>query len=185
MPQHFLLSASAKTLSLADVFRMSDAEVERALRLNRWPETNGEPVCPKCGGVDPYDNRRTSGAPRFRCRACKGDFSLTSGTIFAHYKAPLRTYLAAIAIFMNEVKGKAALAISRDLRLSYKAAFVLCHKLREAMASEFANRTIGGEGKVAETDGAYFGGYVKPANFRKDRKDRRKFKNQSGSVRLS
>ncbi len=56
------------------------------------------------------------------------------------------------------------LALSRDLGLSYKAAFVLCHKLREAMAAEMKGRVIGGEGKVAEVDGGYFGGYVKPAN---------------------
>jgi hypothetical protein len=46
----------------------------------------------------------------------------------------LRGYLAAIAIFCNEVKGKSALALSRDLAVSYKSAFVLAHKLREAMA---------------------------------------------------
>jgi hypothetical protein len=49
---------------------------------------------------------------------------------------PLRGYLAAIAIFCNEVKGKSALALSRDLCVSYKCAFVLLHKLREAMAEE-------------------------------------------------
>jgi putative intracellular protease/amidase len=58
--------------------------------------------------------------------------SITSGTLFASHKLPLRGYLAAIAVFCNEVKGKSALAISRDLGLSYKSAFVLLHKLREA-----------------------------------------------------
>ncbi len=72
------------------------------------------------------------------------------------------------------------LALSRDLCLSYKAAFVLCHKMREAMALELKGRTIGGEGKVAETDGAYFGGYVKPANRKVDRIDRRLAENQTG-----
>ena len=65
------------------------------------------------------------------------------------------------------------LAMSRDLGLSYKAAFVLCHKMREAMAEELKGRAVGGEGKVAEVDGGYFGGYVKPANLREDRVDRR------------
>ena len=64
------------------------------------------------------------------------------------------------------------LAMSRDLGLSYKAAFVLCHKLREAMAAEMRGRMVGGEGKIAEVDGAYFGGYVKPANLRENRRDR-------------
>jgi transposase-like protein len=178
--QHFLLSAAAKSLSLAQVFRMSDQEAEKLFRSLRWPETEGEPVCPSCGGVDAYDCRRPNGAPRFRCRACKKDFSLTSSTLFASHKLPLRDYLAAIAIFCDEVKGKAALALSRDLGTSYKTAFVLAHKLREAMAEELKGRTLGGEGKVAEIDGGYFGGYVKPTNLKENRKDRRFTYNQSG-----
>ena len=68
----------------------------------------------------------------------------------------------------------------RDLGLSYKTAFVLLHKLREAMAAELKGRMIGGDGKVAEVDGGYFGGYVKPANLRENRLDRRFGENQSG-----
>ncbi|MGB8277010.1 MAG: IS1595 family transposase [Methylovirgula sp.] len=180
MSQHFLLTRQAKTLSLAQVLRISDEEAETAFRKVRWPETDGAPVCPACGGLDAYDCRRPNGALRFRCRACKKDFSITSGTLFASHKLPLRGYLAAIAIFCNEVKGKSALALSRDLGVSYKAAFVLAHKLREAMAEEMKGRVVGGDGKIAEVDGGYFGGYVKPANFREDRKDRRLGINQSG-----
>ena len=76
-------------------------------------------------------------------------------------------------MFCNEVKGKSALAMSRDLGVSYKSAFVLLHKMREAMAEEMKGRIVGGEGKVAEVDGGYFGGYVKPANHRENRRDRR------------
>lgn len=180
MAQHFLLSRQAKSLSLAQVFRMSDGAAESLFRKVRWPDTKGAPVCPHCGGVDAYDCRRPNGAARFRCRACKKDFSITSGTLFASHKLPLRMYLAAIAIFCNEVKGKSMLALSRDLGLSYKAAFVLAHKLREAMAEELKGRVIGDDKPVAEVDGAAFGGYVRPANLREDRKDRRFAKNQSG-----
>ena len=180
MAQHFLLSAAAKTLSLASVFRMTDQEAEMAFRKVRWPDTEGAPVCPHCGGLDAYDCRRANGAPRFECRACGKDFSVTSGTLFASHKLPLKSYLAAIAIFCNEVKGKSALAMSRALGLSYKTAFVLLHKLREAMAAELKGRTLGGNGKVAEVDSGYFGGYVKPANLRERRLDRRFGVNQSG-----
>jgi transposase-like protein len=180
MAQHFLLSAAAKTLSLASVFTMKDADAEMAFRRIRWADTNGEPVCPHCGGVDAYDCRRLKGAPRFRCRACVKDFTITSGTLFASHKLPLRCYLAAIALFCNEVKGKSALALSRELSVSYKCAFVLLHKLREAMAAELKGRVIGGEGKVAEVDSGYFGGYVKPANLKNHRVDRRFYEHQSG-----
>lgn len=183
MAQHFLLSSKAKTLTLATVFRMSDAEAETMFRAIRWSSTEGKPVCPHCGGLDAYECRRPKGLLRFRCKACKADFSITSGTLFAAHKLPLRAYLAAIAIFCNEVKGKSMLALSRDLGLSYKAAFVLCHKMREAMAEEMKGRTVGGAGKVAEIDGGYFGGYVKPANMRTDRKDRRLWQSMSGKRR--
>jgi transposase-like protein len=184
MTQHFLLSKAAKTLSLASVFTMKDAEAEMTFRRIRWADTNGEPVCPHCGGVDAYDCRRLKGAPRFRCRACIKDFSITSGTLFASHKLPLRGYLAAIAIFCNEVKGKSALALSRDLNVSYKCAFVLLHKLREAMAEELRGRVVGDEGKVAEVDGGYFGGYIKPANLKENRRDRRLAKNQNGKRKV-
>jgi len=86
----------------------------------------------------------------------------------------------AIAIFANEVKGKSMLALSRDLGTTYKTSFVLAHKIRESMAAEVSHAAIGGEGKRAEIDAGWFGGYVKPANRREDRKDRRKAINQTG-----
>src|ERR1700692_2247624 len=180
MAQHYLPSKAAKTLSLASVFTMKDADAEVTFRRIRWADTNGEPVCPHFGGVDAYDCRRLKGAPRFRCRACVKDFTITSGTLFASHKLPLRCYLAAIATFCNEVKGKSALALSRELSVSYKCAFVLLHKLREAMAAELKGRVIGGEGKLAEIASGYFGGYVKPANLKNHRVDRRFYEHQSG-----
>lgn len=139
---------------------------------------------PGLSSPDAYHCRRLSGATRFRCRICQKDFSITSGTLFAWYKQPLRIYLAAIAIFCNELKGKSMLAMSRDLRLSYKAAFVLCHKLREAMAAAMRGCVLGGEGKTVEVDGAYFGGYAKPANLKRNRLDRRLAHNLTGKRKV-
>ena len=67
---------------------------------------------------------------------CRHQFSVTSGTIFASRKLPIRDYLAAIAIFVNAVKGISALQLGRDLDVQYKTAFVLAHKLREAIGAE-------------------------------------------------
>lgn len=111
MAQRFLQSKAARTLSLGQVFRMTEAEAETAFCKIRWTDTEGQPVCPHCGGLDPYTARRPSGLLRFRCKACRKDFTITSGTLFAAHKAPLRSYLAVIAVFMNEVKGKNALAL--------------------------------------------------------------------------
>jgi transposase-like protein len=184
MTQHFLLSSAAKTLRLADVLRMTDAEAEMAFRKVRWASTNGEASCPKCGVLEPYEYRRETGTVCFECRGCKAHFSITSGTLFSSRKRPLRDYLAAIAIFCNEVKGKSALALSRDLGLAYKSAFVLAHKLREAMSEEMKGRVIGDDHPEASVDGAYFGGYVRPANLKEHRVDRRRAMNQTGKRKV-
>jgi transposase-like protein len=154
--------------------RMTDDQAFDAFRSIRWADTNGNAVCGKCGCFECY----TFKARRiFKCRACGAQFSVTSGTIFASRKTPLRDILAAIAIFVNGAKGRSALQLSRDLDVQYKTAFVLSHKIREALAAEQRASTIEGE---VEIDGAYFGGYVKPANRRADHKDRRRKVHQSG-----
>jgi transposase-like protein len=183
MAQHFLLSAGARSLSAAKIMRMSDTGVENVFLRLRWPETDGKPVCPDCGCTICCACRRPAGQLRWRCKACRGDFSITSGTLFAWHKLPLRTYLLAVAGFCNEVKGKSMLAFSRELDVQYKTAFVLAHKLREAMASSVKGLQIGGEGQVAEIDGAYFGGHVRPENRAADRVDRRRAENRSGKRR--
>jgi transposase-like protein len=160
--------------------RMSDEGVANVFRRLRWPETDGKPVCPGCGCMTCFTCPRAADQQRWRCKACRGDFSITSGTLFAWHKLPLRTYLLAVAAFCNEVKGKSMLAFSREIDVQYKTAFVLAHKLREAMASSVKALRIGGEGRVAEIDGAYFGGHVRPENLAADRVDRRLAENRSG-----
>ena len=172
--QHFLLSAAARTLSLKAVFQMGEDKAYDTFRQLRWPETDGDAVCPRCGCVETYDiaTRR-----RFKCVACYHQFSVTSGTIFASRKLSFTDLLAAITIFCNGAKGVAALQLSRDLDFQYKTAFVLSHKLREAMANEQSTVSLNG---IVEIDGGYFGGHVRPENRKEDRKDRRLKANSSG-----
>lgn len=172
--QHFLLSSAARTLSLKQVFRMGEEAAYQTFCQMRWPETEGEAVCPRCGCTETYSiaTRR-----KFKCVACYHQFSVTSGTLFASRKMSFTDLLAAIVIFVNGAKGVAALHLSRDLDCQYKTAFVLTHKLREAMALEDAGQTLEGE---VELDGAYFGGHVRPANAKANRRDRRLAVNQSG-----
>ncbi len=171
MTASFLQTAAARTLSLAAVFRMSDDEAFATFKAMRW--AGGEPVCPRCGGVDPY----ACAGREWKCRACKRRFSVTSGTLFHGRKLAMRDILAAIALFVNGASGVSALRMARELNVQHKTAFVMLHKLREAMAAEQAGATVGG---VVEVDGAYFGGYVKPENRKEDRKDRRLLENQTG-----
>jgi transposase-like protein len=130
MSQHFLLSAQARNLSLASILRMSDDEAHARFEAIRFADNGGAAFCPycECTAVYTYASRRI-----WKCKACGRQFSVTSGTIFASRKLPIRDYLAAIAIFVNAVKGLSALQLGRDLDVQYRTAFVLAHKLREAV----------------------------------------------------
>lgn len=176
MAQHFLLSTKARTLSLAQVLRLSDQEAYDAFKAIRFSENDGEAFCPKCGSLDLYSLPRRA---MWRCKGkeCGCQFSVTSGTIFASRKLSVRDILAAIAIFSNGAKGISALQLSRDLDVQYKTAFVMAHKLREAMAAGDKGKQVSGH---VEIDGMYAGGYVKPANIKALRRDRRLLANQSG-----
>ena len=178
MAQHFLLSSKARTLSVASVARLSDEEAHQRFVEIRWSDNNGQPYCPHCGSGALYTYKARK---IWKCKACTKQFSVTSGTIFASRKLPVRDYLLAIALLANCAKGMSALQLGRDLDVQYRTAFVLCHKLREAMASEMADETVGG---VVETDGAYFGGHVRPANLKENRRDRRLAENQTGKRRV-
>jgi len=157
---------------------MSDEEAHQRFVEIRWADTNGEPVCPRCGGLTHYTYRARK---LWKCKACTHQFSVTSGTIFANRKLAVRDYLMAIAIFVNGAKGISALQLARDLDVQYRTAFVLAHKLREAMASETQGMTLSG---TVEVDGAYFGGYIRPANLAEDRIDRRLAQHQTGKRRV-
>ena len=176
--QHFLLSAQARTLSLKDIYRDGEDAARATFARLRWPETNGEPVCPVCGCVD---TKPIKGRPTFRCTACAKQFSITSGTIFASRKLAYVDLLAAICIFVNAVKGLSALQLSRDLDVQAKTAFVLAHKLREALARELDGYEPTG---AVEIDGAYFGGIIRPANRKENRIDRRLAEHQTGKRRV-
>jgi transposase-like protein len=178
MAQHFLLSAESRTLSLKGIYQAGEAAAYETFKALRWASTNGEPVCPKCGCLDSYSipTRR-----KFKCAACYAQFSVTSGSMFASRKLSFTDLLAAICLFVNGSKGMSAVQFSRDLDVQYKTAFVLAHKLREALAAETANASLSGE---VEIDGAYFGGHVRPENRKEDRKDRREKANQSDRRRV-
>src|ERR1700691_4651156 len=175
MSQHFLLTAKARSLSLAKVAGLSDEEAYQTFKLVRWAATDGAPVCPRCEcvAVYTYTTRKL-----LKCKACNYQFSVTSGTIFASRKLAVRDYLLAIAIFTNGAKGHSALQLSRDLDCQYKTAFVLAHKLREVIEAEQCNAEFAG-GEYA-IDGAYFGGHVKPQNEIAKRVDRRAAEEQTG-----
>ena len=157
---------------------MSGEQTHSTFWALRWHETGGDPVCPYCGSCAAYEFRTRR---LFKCKGCMKQFSVTSGTTFHSRKLAIRDYLMAIAIFANAAKGISALQLGRDLDVSYKTAFVLAHKLREAMAADQAKYQPKGE---VEVDGAYFGGSIRQENYKADRVDRRLAEHQTGKRRV-
>jgi transposase-like protein len=177
MAQHFLLSAQARTLSLKAIYAGGEDKAFATFRKLRWPQTDGEPVCPYCGSLNAYTTARR----RFACKDCRKQYSVTSGTILASRKMAFVDLLAAICIIANGAKGISALQLARDLDCQHKTAFVLAHKIREALASESKGRELDGD---VEVDGAYFGGHIRPANKAANRVDRRLAQYQTGKRRV-
>jgi len=165
---HFLLTPAARSLSLAQVLRLSDEEAFDVFKRVRFAANDGEPFCPHCGVLKVYTLAETP--IRWKCSGCRRKFSVTSGTLFHSRKLAIRDYLAVIALFVNGVKGTSALQISRDMNINPKSAFVLLHKLREGMGSTLGANELSGE---VEIDGAYVGGAIRPENRKADRKSHR------------
>lgn len=178
MSQAFSLSSAARTLSLRSIFENGEGAAYETFRKLRWAQTAGAPVCCHCGCLDAYGIKSRR---RFECSGCGRQFSVTSGTIFHSRKKSFTDLLAAICIVMNAAKGVSALQLARDLKCQHKTAWILGHKVRQALASEIANATLSGE---IEIDGMYTGGKIRPANLKENRVDRRLAPHQSGTRRV-
>ena len=130
---HFLNTPAARSLSIAQVLRLSDEEAVDIFKRVRFASNYGEPFCPSCGGLKVYTLAEQP--VRWKCAGCRRKFSVTNGTIFHSRKLSIRDHLAVIALFCNGVKGVSALQMSRNMNVSPKSIFVMLHKLREAMGA--------------------------------------------------
>src|SRR5690606_25280105 len=87
----------------------------------RWP--NGQQACPTCGVVSRHKFRKRR--RHWRCRQCSREFSVTTGTVFQDRKLPVKKLLKACFTYSRMTKGSAALALSGELQISYRAAWLL------------------------------------------------------------
>ena len=139
----------------APMFTDEDAARE-ALEAVRWP--NG-PVCPHCGstGDDVARVHGKSGRPGlFYCNGCKGQFTVTVGTVFERSKIPLTKWWMSCHLLNSSKKGISAHQMHRMLGVTYKSAWFMMHRLREAMRTG-GLEPLGGKGKIVEADETYFG----------------------------
>jgi transposase-like protein len=137
------------------------------LEARVWP--NG-PECPHCKAtavtrLQGFKHR----AGAYQCNACREQFTVTVGTVFERSKLPLCKWLAALFMMTASKKGVSAHQIHRSLGISYKSAWFMCHRLREAMRPANYPEPLGGKFKIVEVDETFVGG---KAGNRKSRKVR-------------
>ena len=128
-----------------------EAQCEQSLEAVRWP--NGFD-CPRCGHKAHYVLR--DGARKvFQCNACRHQASLIAGTVFQGTKLPLTIWFLAIYLISQAKTGLSALALKRQLGVSYPTAWLIHHKLMQVMADREERYLL--EGTV-QVDDAYLGG---------------------------
>ena len=136
-----------------------DADKARDYLENlRWPEG---PVCPHCGGVKAYRITPGKGSSTqkglYKCADCRKKYTVTVGTVFHRSKVPLNKWLLAVYLLCSSKKGFSAHQLHRSIGVTYKTAWFMMHRIREAMKEGGILPQLGGEGKVVEADETYWG----------------------------
>jgi transposase-like protein len=143
--------------SLARKFPTEESALAHLVKV-RWPSGVRCVACDhdKCW---PIESTNKTGKPRrlFQCAECKLQFSATQGTLFHDSHLPLTKWFAAIALMADAKKGISACQLQRHIGMTYKTAWYVCHRIREAMREE-SDTKLGGNGVTVEIDETYIGG---------------------------
>lgn len=118
-------------------------------------------ACPHCGGMDRITKVKANPAKRireglWRCGDCKKQFTVKIGTVFEHMRLPLHKALQAVYLMTSSKKGISAHQLHRVLEITYKSAWFLAHRIREAMRDGELT-PFGGNGGVVEVDETFIG----------------------------
>ena len=140
-----------------------EAKAREALEAVRWPDG---PVCPHCGNSDQDKLAKLegkSGRPGLHwCNECKGQFTVTVGTVFERSKISLTKWWMAAHMLNSGKNGVSAHEIHRTIGVTYKTAWFMMHRLREAMIDSTPS-PMGGEGSKVQADETYYGNTSKRA----------------------
>jgi len=135
-----------------------DAEAAREWLENLlWPEG---PICPHCGLIGAaYKMHNKSQRPGvYKCKGCDQQFTVTIGTVFERSHVPLNKWIFTFQLMAASKKGVSAHQVHRMLGVTYKTAWFMCHRIREALTSSSVFSALGGPNKVVEIDETYVGG---------------------------
>jgi transposase-like protein len=144
-------------MSIAEQEIFSNAEAAREwLEALLWPDG---PICPHCGliGAAYKMHNKTQRAGVYKCKGCEEQFTVTVGTVFERSHIPLNKWLFAFQMMASSKKGVSAHQIHRMLGITYKSAWFMCHRIREALTTG-PLAMLGGANKVVEIDETYVGG---------------------------
>lgn len=143
-----------KGLSLPEFLGWYGTEVqcEQALVAARWPTGF---VCPACGLMQARSTFRRNGRLYWQCAGCPHQCSVTSGTVFEASKLPLTRWFLAMQLLTQSKNNVSALELKRQLGVCYRTAWLVKHKLLEAMRFAESDRRLAGR---VEIDDAYLGG---------------------------
>lgn len=137
-----------------------DADKAREhLEAIQWPDGA---ICPHCGNCDQTRITKLEGASTrpgvYKCNECRKPFSVTVGTVFERSKIGLHKWVLATHLMASSKKGMSAHQLHRMLGVTYKTAWFMAHRIREAMKEDVASSgPLGGEGKTVEADETYIG----------------------------
>lgn len=123
------------------------------------------PECPHCGTVDhAYKLKgKSTRVGLHKCGSCRKQFRVTVGTVFEHLRIPLHKALQAVYLMSSSKKGISAHQLHRTLEITYKSAWFLAHRIREAVREGKIPGGMGGPNKVVEADETWVGGKAKNA----------------------
>ena len=149
--------------NITDPIFHDEAKALAHIEASRW---NGEPHCGHCGSVRV---RRLEGKMTgyFQCNDCREKFTVRTGSIMERSHVPLHKWLLATHLMAASKKGMSAKQMERLLGVTYKTAWFLCHRIREAMDGAAPTGPLGGPNTVVEADETYVGGKARNRAFRK------------------